>query len=187
MKDWMTPEMVKQSVRRNGIYLTQKDAERILSQFRQSEYYARHEGRVEMRPFDGKHLNGVDVTQRLPEGENDPKGNRQRNLAWQFLHNDTGLAYLVYVDGKLTGFQPHHPELQGWHSMSSKSIPCFRGHMHTNNCKCGHFHPMEEVMDTQKQRIVQGLASGEMQTRILYIAQEIYDRRMHALDRIAKV
>ena len=181
---WITPEIVKANLQRNLIYITIADAKNMLSHINQQSYYEKNAGRVEIKPFDGNPINGVDVTNVLPEDESSPKGNAQRNLARQFIINDTGLAYMVYIDGKLSGFQPHHPFLQGWHSMSSHTWRCPRGHLHENNCSCGEFHEITEIADQHKQGIVQGLASSEIQTKLLYMAQEIYDRRMQALDRL---
>ncbi|MEM0011240.1 MAG: hypothetical protein QXT84_06065 [Candidatus Bathyarchaeia archaeon] len=106
-----------------------------------------------------------------------------RYTSHRFITNDTGLAYLTYVDGKLIGFQPHVPGIQGYHALTSKTIKCHRGHIHDKCPTCGGEHDIEQVIEVQKDTIIKNLASSELMTKVLYIAQEIYDRRLETIDK----
>lgn len=108
-----------------------------------------------------------------------------RYTSHKFLTNDQGLAYMVYTDGKLNGFQPHVPSIQGYHAMTSKNIKCHKGHYHTACPTCGGEHDIEQIMAQQKEILVKNAAQSEAFTKILYMAQEIYDRRLEAMDKLS--
>ncbi len=177
IRNWITPDTIRMSVRRDLIYLTQSDALKILQQIDQQEIYAKHEPRIKIEIWKGEKINGVDVTQHPNENA--------RKTSHQFLTNDQGLAYLVYTDGKLNGFQPHVPGIQGYHALTSKTVQCYRGHLHDVCPTCKQGHDIEKIMTEQKEGLVKSLASAEIFTRVLYLAQEIHDRRMEALDRLS--
>lgn len=199
---WMTPEGVLQGMRRSGIYLTRADAEAILAQLDQPGAYAKHEGRVVVEVWDGKPVNGIDMRnhegrpsppkpvlldgqphelRELPREELKPK-----NTSHQFLTKHQGLAFVTKVDGKIIGFQPHVGGIPGWHALTSSKVPCDCGKLHDTCPTCKQAHDIEAEMEKQRVSIVQGLAGAELQTRVLYLAQEMFDRRMQALDRLAQ-
>jgi hypothetical protein len=176
-ENWVTPDMIRMSVQRNSIYLTQSDALKILQQIDQQELYAKHEPRVKIEIWKGEKINGVDVTQHPNE--------TARRTSHQFLTNDQGLAYMVYTDGKLNGFQPHVPGVQGFHALTSKTVQCYKGHLHDKCPTCQQEHDVEKIIAEQKDQLVKNLAGGEIFTKTLYLAQEIYDKRMETLDKLS--
>ena len=111
-----------------------------------------------------------------------PRGTSHRHIT-----NDTGLAYLVYTDDKLNGFQPHVPGIQGIHAMTSKTIQCHKGHMHEKCPECDGEHDMEKIIGEQRDAMVKNLAASEIFTKVLYMAQEIHDRRLEAMDKFASL
>lgn len=197
---WITAEAVRMSMRRSGIYLTARDAEAIVGQLDQPGAYAKHEPRVAVDVWDGSPVNGIDM--RNHEGTPRPPVKvlldgaehvlqemvrdqlKPRNTSHQFLTRDEGLAFTTRIDGNLVGFQPHAP-LPGWHAMTSRTVRCPCGRTHKACPTCRGEHDVEEAMERHRVEVVQGLAGAELQTRVLYLAQEIADRRMEALDRLA--
>jgi hypothetical protein len=111
--------------------------------------------------------------------------NAPRNTSHQFLTNDKGLAYMIYIDGKLNGFQPHVPGIQGYHALTSKRIQCHKGHYHDKCVACGQEHDIEKIMAEHRDSIIRNHATSEAFTKVLYLAQEIYDRRMETLDKLS--
>ena len=178
-ENWITEDMVRESVKRNAIYLTKSDACHILEQLDQQGTFATHDPRVKMEIWGGQPINGVDVAKHPNENT--------RKTSHQFLTGDQGLAYMVYIDGKLNGFQPHAPSIQGYHAMTSDTIQCHKGHMHSECPVCRQKHGIEQIMATQKESTVKNLAGSELMTKVLYTAQEIYDRRMEAIDKFSSL
>ena len=198
---WITAENIRLGQRRSGIYLTARDAETILAQLDQPGTFAKHEARVRVEVWDGKPVNGIDMRnhegtpqpsvtvmldgiahamQQMPRDQLKPK-----NTSHQFLTRDEGLAYVTHVDDQLVGFQPHAP-VPGWHAMTSRTVKCPGCSKTHETCPtCSQEHDVEEAMETHRADVVRGLAGAELQTRVLYLAQEIHDRRMEALDRLA--
>lgn len=200
VEPWITAETVQQSMQRNGIRLTGRDAEAILAQLDQPGTFAKHESRVAVAVWDGKPVNGVDM--RNHEGTPPPpkavlidgqshqiqeqiqERLKPKNTSHQFLTRHEGLAFTTTIDGKLVGFQPHAP-VAGWHAMTSKAISCDCGKTHESCPTCKGEHDITEAMLAHYAEVVKGLAGTELQTRVLYLAQEIHDRRLEALDRLA--
>ena len=177
VENWITAEIVRNSVRGHGIYLTAKDAETILSKLDQQSAYAKHAPRIVFEIWKGGPINGIDVSKHPNEDT--------RKTAFKFLTDDTGLAYKVIIDGKLTGFQPHVPGIQGYHALTSKTVQCHKGHMHETCATCGQEHDIEKIIAERRDEIIKGFADRELLTHVLYLAQEIYDRRMETLDKLS--
>ena len=199
MEDWINNEGARNSVRRDNIYLTKKDAEYILSMIgRQEEYYNKHRDRVKTKIWEGEKINGIDVSngltvkqESLVQDEKDPAihhliKREVPNPSHQFLKNRTGHAYIIFVDGKLNVFQPHHPGVQGWHAMTHPTIPHPISKQIVDKCAtCGESHHIDGIMEKQRDEMVKNLAGSEIFTKILYMAQEIYDKRMDFLSKMA--
>ncbi|MEM3862415.1 MAG: hypothetical protein QW203_08055 [Thermoplasmatales archaeon] len=213
MSNWITADNIRLSVRPNQIYLTQKDAEYILSQINQDEIYNKHKPRVRAEIWDGRLINGVDVTQLkirrdvknsyirlrqfLLDDSNYVNGNiskdklqqhlrndeiEQDDPTYQFLKNGTGHAYIIFIDEQIRIFQPHVPYIQGWHALTHKSLPHPISKKIVDKCvTCGQEHDIEEIMNTHVENQIRQLATQEIMTKVLYMAQEIYDRRMDLL------
>ncbi len=200
VEPWITAENMRMSMRRNGIYLTGRDAEMIVSRLDQPGAFAKHEPRVAVAVWDGKPVNGVDM--RNHEGTPPPpkavwidgksaqlqeavqERLKPKNTSHQFLTRHEGLAFTTHIDGKLVGFQPHAP-IPGWHAMTSKTVACDCGKTHETCPTCQGEHDVAGAMEAHRAEVVRGLAGGELMTQVLYMAQEIQDRRMEALDRLA--
>ena len=200
--------------RQNNIYLTQSDADYILSQINQDEIYNKHKDRVKVEIWDGRPINGVDVSKGR-KMKRDPKPilhellkilsdeetykdyetfkKRMKEFAQnnpleiddpsdQFIKSGQGHAYLIYIDGNLVGFQPHHPGIQGWHALTHKTKPHPITGQIVDKCPtCGQEHDIEQIMNDHKDEVIKNLASSEIMTKVLYMAQEIYDKRMETL------
>ena len=110
---------------------------------------------------------------------------RIRNASRQFLRNGTGNAYKIYIDGKLTVFQPHVPRIQGFHAMTSKTN--YHGKVADKCPSCGAEHPIEDIMEQERIATVKQLASEEISTKFLYIAQELTEKRITALDKLSEL
>ncbi len=177
VEPWIKADAVRASVRQNVIYLTQKDAETILTGFDQDMYYQRHAPKVVGRVWDGKPINGVDM-------RNHPNANAKKT-SHQFLTNHQGMAYTISVDGQTNVFQPHVGGVQGWHALTSKKVACDCGAFHSSCPTCSKEHDVEEEMAKAVDQAVKSRAAAEMMVQVLYKAQEIYDRRMEALDWLA--
>jgi len=108
---------------------------------------------------------------------------RIRNASRQFIRNGTGNAYKIYIDGKLIVFQPHAPRVQGYHALTSKTN--YHGKVADRCPTCGAEHPIEDIMEQERIETVKRLASEEIVTKFLYIAQELTEKRLAALDKIA--
>ena len=110
-----------------------------------------------------------------------------RHTSHKHLTNDTGLAYMTYIDGKLNGFQPHVPGVNGIHAMTSKSKQCHKGHKHEKCPDCSQEHDIDQIMAQQTDAMVKNLAGNEIFTKVLYMAQEIHDKRLQAMDKLASL
>ena len=107
-----------------------------------------------------------------------------RNASRQFIKNGTGNAYKIYVDGKLMVFQPHVPRIQGYHAMTSKQN--YHGKVADKCPTCGAEHPIEDIMEQERINQVKQLVMDEISTKFLYVAQELTEKRLSALDLLAK-
>ncbi|MEM3862257.1 MAG: hypothetical protein QW203_07240 [Thermoplasmatales archaeon] len=211
MSDWITITDVRESARRNLIYLTQKEAKYILSQINQDEIFKKHKQEVRGEIWDGKPINGVDVSKGLKitrdiknsyvrlrefflDDSNYVNGNIskeklqkflmedevvQDDPTYQFIKRGSGHAYIIYIDEKISVFQPFVPYIQGFHALTHKTILHPVSKKIVDKCEtCGQEHDVVEIMNDHITNIIKSLASTEIMTKVLYMAQEIYDKRM---------
>ena len=180
VENWITPEIIRNSVRRNLIYLTQNDAITILRKLNQQEAYDKASSHFEVKVWDGRLINGVDVS----------KGRKRKNgvdPSDVFVMNGTGHAYIIEKDGKIIGYQPHVPGIMGMHALTSKTIPHPITHAIVDKCPtCEKEHDIETIMNEHIVDIIKGNAASELMTKALYMAQEIFDARMNTIDKISQ-
>ena len=196
---FINEDAVINSVRRNNIYLTKKDAQYILSQIDQDAIYKKHEPRVKMHVWNGEPINGVDVKNgRMRKRKTEvplPNSDLHAVKIEEYLDPSdkhivagSGHAIVGELDGKVILFQPHVPGIQGIHALTSKKIPHPVKNVIPDKCpECGQEHDVEEIMEQMRIDMVKNQASSEIMTKVLYMAQEIYDKRMEALDKIDKI
>ncbi len=193
MDNWITAAMIKQRMARNGITLSTAEAENILSKINQQGAYAKHDKTVKAVIWDGSPINGVDVSKgrkRKKETIVEIDGRKIKAIeeytdpADQFISTGRGHAYLIFVDGRLVGFQPHTASDQGFHALTHPTLP----HPITKKaipvCPCGKKHDIEQLMEKHRQRVVQDMAGNELFTQVLYMAQEIWDSKQRKLSKL---
>lgn len=190
-------DAVINSMRRNLIYLTKKDAQYILSKIDQDAIFKKHEPRVSLHVWQGEPINGVDVKNgrkrkrktEVPLPNADLHGLKIEEYldpADKFIVEGTGHAIVGEVDGRVTLFQPHVPGIQGYHALTSKTIAHpVKGVVPSACPSCNAEHDVEEYMEQMRIDMVKNLASSEIMTQVLYMAQEIYDKRMDVLSKIS--
>lgn len=200
VSDWITPQMLIGGIRQNNFLVTANDAAAFLKNIDQNAYYEKHAPKFVAKVWKGERINGVDVSSgriryrdvKTNAKIKDSKGKDIDTIvtvkeqyidpADQHIIAGTGHAYIIMQGNRHVVFQPHAPGMNGYHAMTSRTIPHPVTGKLAHTCPlCGQEHDVEELMAKALEDRIKNDAQSEIATKFLYTAQELQSNRMDKL------